>query len=124
MQRSVSGASLLLLSGAFGAWLALTPSVARPADLAHPVLAYYYAWWDADNFQRTLFQPPQPYNSDAPDVMQRHIQQAKSAGIDGFIVAWYGNGDRTDTNLGHLLDLGQQSGFSATIHFETPQFWG
>jgi Glycosyl hydrolase family 99 len=124
MRRSVRGILLFLLSGALGAWIALMPSVARPADLAHPVLAYYYAWWDPDVFQRTLFQPPNPYNSDSGDVMQRHIQQAKSAGIDGFIVAWYGNGDRTDSNLAHLLDLGQNAGFSATISFETPQFWG
>src|SRR6267142_4598452 len=124
MRRSVSGASLLLLSGAFGAWLALTPTVARPAELAHPVLAYYYAWWDPEVFQRTLFQPMDAYNSDSSDVMQRHIQQAKQAGIDGFIVDWLGDGDRTDSNLAHLMDLGQQQGFSATIHFETPHFWG
>ncbi len=114
MRRCLSGASLVLLSSLFGAWLALSPSVARPADLSHPVLAYYYAWWDPENFSRTLFQPPAPYNSDDGGVMQRHIQQAKSGGIDGFIVAWYGNGDRTDSNLAKLLDMGQRSGFSAT----------
>jgi hypothetical protein len=105
-------------------WVALTPSVVHPADLAHPVLAYYYTWWDQENFSRTLFQPPQPYNSDDTGVMQRHVDQARSAGIDGFIVDWYGNGDRTDNNLGHLLDVAQRSGFSATIHFDTPHFWG
>jgi len=115
---------MFILSGALGLWVALAPSVARPAELAHPVLAYYYAWWDPENFQRTLFQPLEPYNSDSGDIMQKHIQEAKSAGIDGFIVAWYGNGDRTDSNLAHLLDVGQSQGFSATIHFETPQFWG
>jgi hypothetical protein len=56
--------------------------------------------------------------------MNRHVQQAQSAGIDGFVMSWYGNGDRTDTNLAHLLDVGQQAGFRATIHFETPKFWG
>ena len=115
---------MFILSGALGLWVALAPSVARPAELAHPVLAYYYAWWDPENFQRTLFQPLEPYNSDSGDIMQKHIQEAKSAGIDGFIVAWYGNGDRTDSNLARLLDIGQQQGFSSTIHFETPQFWG
>lgn len=124
-RRRVRGLPFVLLSGALSAWLlVLTPSVARPADLAHPVLAYYYPWWDEGVFDRTLFQAPQPYNSDSGDVMQRHVNQAKSAGIDGFIVAWYGNGDRTDSNLAKLLDIGAQNGFSATIHFETPQFWG
>jgi hypothetical protein len=124
MSHKLCRVSVALASSAVGAWLILAPSVVRPAELAHPVLAYYYAWWDAGVFERTLFQPFAAYNSDSGETMQRHINQAKQAGIDGFIVAWYGNGDRTDANLAHLLDLGQQMGFSATIHFETPQFWG
>ncbi|MBV8719791.1 MAG: hypothetical protein JOZ65_32355 [Chloroflexi bacterium] len=120
----ISRISCLLASAAFGAWLALAPSVAHPADLAHPVLAYYYAWYDADVFDRTLFQPLQPYNSDDQGTMQQHVNEAKSAGIDGFIVDWLGNGDRTDANFAHILDIANRSGFSATIHFETSHFWG
>ena len=113
------------LGVALAGWLALAPSVARPADLSGPtVLAYYYAWWDPGTFSHTLFQPPQPYNSDDTGTMQRHIAEAKSAGIDGFVVSWYGNGDRTDDNFSKLLDLGQGGGFSATIDFETTHFWG
>ena len=89
-----------------------------------PVLAYYYAWWDPSNFDRTLFQPSAAYNSDDVGVMRRHVQQAQSAGIDGFVMSWYGSGDRTDSNLAHLLDVAQNAGFRATIHFETPHFWG
>jgi hypothetical protein len=99
-------------------------TTASAANDARPVLAYYYAWWDASNFGRTMFQPPDPYNSDDPSVMQRHVQQAQTAGIDGFVMSWYGDGDRTDKNLATLLDVGQKSGFHATIHFETPKFWG
>jgi len=116
--------SVLVVSAALGAWIALAPSVAHPADLAHPVLAYYYVWWDPGVFDQTLFQPLQPYNSDDLDVMQRHVNEARSAGIDGFIVDWYGDGDRTDANFAHLLDIANKSGFSATVHFETPHFWG
>jgi glycosyl hydrolase family 99 len=106
--------------------LAVSFSPASPtlaADDAHPVLAYYYTWWDPSNFDRTMFQPAQAYNSDDADIIQRHVQEAQSAGIDGFVTAWYGNGDRTDTNLAHLLDIAQKSGFRATIHVETPHFW-
>ena len=39
--------------------------------MTHPVLAYYYVWWDQDVFNRTLFQPMQPYNSDDQNVMQQ-----------------------------------------------------
>jgi hypothetical protein len=100
---------------------------AAPPALAYdqrPVLAYYYAWWDPTNFSRTLFQPDEAYNSDDINVMQRHVQEAQSAGIDGFVMSWYGSGDRTDTNLAHMLDTAQKTGFHATIHFETPHFWG
>lgn len=112
------------LSAALAAWFAQPTSVAQPAELSRPVLAYYYVWYDPDTFSRTLFQPPQPYNSDDTSTIQRHIDQAKSAGIDGFVVSWFGNGDRTDTNLAKLLDLGKASGFSATIDFETTHFEG
>lgn len=115
---------VLLASVALATLVALAPSVAHPADLAHPVLAYYYLWWDPDVFNQTLFQPLQPYNSDDTNVIQKHVQEAKSAGIDGFIVDWYGNGDRTDTNFSHLLDIASRNGFSATIQFDTPHFWG
>jgi hypothetical protein len=103
----------------------ISPATAAGAyNETRPVLAYYYAWWDADNFGRTLFQPGEAYNSDDVKVMQRHVQQAQSAGLDGFVMSWYGDGDRTDKNLANLLDTAQKTGFRATIHFETPKFWG
>jgi hypothetical protein len=98
-------------------------SSALAADNSHPVLAYYYAWWDPSNFGQTLYQPDHAYNSDDGSIMEQHVQQAQSAGIDGFVMSWYGNGDRTDSNLAHLLDIAQKKGFHATIHFETPHFW-
>ena len=101
----------------------LPATTALAANDARPVLAYYYAWWDPSNFNRTMFQPGQAYNSDDQGIMQQHVSQAQSAGIDGFVMSWYGNGDRTDSNFGHLLDIANKSGFRATIHFETPHFW-
>jgi hypothetical protein len=98
--------------------------VARAYNEARPVLAYYYAWWDPSNFSQTLFQPDQAYNSDDLDVIDKHVREAQTAGIDGFVMSWYGDGDRTDSNFGHLLDVANRTGFRATIHFETPHFWG
>jgi len=98
-----------------------TPALAY--NEARPILAYYYAWWDPSNFGRTLFQPGQAYNSDDVSIMEQHVHEAQSAGIDGFVMSWYGNGDRTDSNLEHLLDTAQKTSFRATIHFETPHFW-
>lgn len=102
---------------------AATPPVAH-AQSSTAVLAYYYAWWDPTNFSQTLYQPDQAYNSDDGSVISRHIAEAQSAGIDGFVMSWYGDGDRTDANLAKLLDAGQSAGFRATIDFETPKFWG
>jgi hypothetical protein len=114
-----------LLAVLVGAAAIIAPASSAAAyNESRPVLAYYYAWWDASNFGRTLFQPGEAYNSDDVGVMQRHVQQAQSAGIDGFVMSWYGDGDRTDKNLANLLDTAQKSGFRATIHFETPKFWG
>jgi hypothetical protein len=116
---ALAGAALLAWMGAAASTQA---GSAQANGEAHTVLAYYYTWWDPGNFTRTLYTPIQAYNSDEPAVMQRHIREAQAAGIDGFIVSWYGHGDRTDQNLARLLDLGAQAGFRATIHFETPHF--
>lgn len=88
----------------------------------HPLLAYYYVWWDPSVFAQSYFTPPQPYNSDDPSVMGNDLQQASAAGIDGFVVSWYGNGGRTENNFNQLLTLARPVGFKATIDFETAHF--
>src|SRR2546423_9403006 len=97
----LASATLLLLA------LPSAPAAAETNTDQHDraVLAYYYAWWDPSTFDRTLYSAPQGYNSDDPAMIQEHIQEAHAAGVDGFIMSWYGNGDRTDRNLGQLLDL-------------------
>ncbi len=117
----------LLAAASLATFVARAPLVsAEPlaADQGRAVLAYYYAWWGPGDFAKSLFKPAQPYNSDDQAVMKRQIEQARSAGIDGFVVSWWGDGDRTDANLAHLLDLAKQGTFRATIHFETDHFWG
>ena len=65
-----------------------TATVGTPG---HPlVLAHYYIWFNHVSWRRAKQDYPAAgtYSSDDANVMRLQIQQAKSAGIDGFIVSW------------------------------------
>lgn len=106
------------------------PGAAAPApgapfsESAHPILVLYYPWYDPDSFgSNTAFQPvSQNYHSDDPVLIEQHVQWARRAGIDAFVVAWEGAGSRTDRNLRKVLDIGARHGLRATIYFETHVF--
>jgi len=74
--------------------LALRPAAGAPAAPAAatpvPLLAYYYIWFDTTSWNRAKDDDPElgRYSSDDPAVMARHVELAKRAGIDGFIVSW------------------------------------
>jgi Glycosyl hydrolase family 99 len=58
---------------------------------AHPPLfAYYYAWFDHSSWDRAKKDYPLigRYSSDDESVVRKQMQQARWAGIDGFIVSW------------------------------------
>src|SRR6267378_8342156 len=101
--RTRTGLRPLVLFAALGLVVAASlpsASVASPAHQYpedHPVLAYYYGMHSND--------------------VERQIKQAQSAGIDGFIVWWDGDGTDRDQQLGQVLKAGRGSGFRATIHF-------
>jgi hypothetical protein len=84
------------------------------------VLAFYYPWFDANTWKggKVPDLPQTPYNSDDPAAMSRQIDQAKGAGIDAFVVNWWGKGNRTEKNLKAMLDLAGQKGFRVAVDFD------
>ncbi len=95
---------------------------AAEAGATNKVLAFYYAWYDPSSFGPgvTPFQPQNTYFSTNADTIRRQVKTAKAAGIDGFIQSWYGPNpnQQTEPNFKTLLDIAQQEGFVATVHFE------
>jgi Glycosyl hydrolase family 71 len=115
MRRTVAGSALgaLLLVAVLAAptpvqepdraavRLVATTSPASPPGPA--LFAYYYQWFVTKSWDRAKVDLPElgAYSSDDPWVMHKHIQQAKAAGITGFIVSW----KDTPTNTRRLRTL-------------------
>ena len=112
--------------------LSLLFQPAQAAPLGRPVqqassdplvFAIYYPWFDENSWSLDQLSdlPAQPYVSRDRAVMGRQIEQAQAAGIDAFLVAWYGPGGNnpTEENLKALLDEAAARSFKIGILFET-----
>ncbi|MFN8467060.1 MAG: endo-1,3-alpha-glucanase family glycosylhydrolase [Caldilineaceae bacterium] len=111
--------SILLQSGRTAKAAPVTQAISDPL-----VLAFYYSWYDDNtwNSGQVSDTPAERYVSADRSAMGRQIDQAKAAGIDGFVVAWYGpNGDtnQTEANLTALLEEAAARNFRIGILFET-----
>ena len=129
--RSRPRHSIFWIVGILGCYLASqAPVYAAPQPAPHAqssgdrlVVAFYYTWFDENtwSYDRLSDLPAQPYVSRDRGAMGRHIDQAKAAGIDAFLVAWYGpgGGNQTETNLTALLEEAAARNFKIGILFET-----
>ena len=88
-----------------------------------PILAYYYIWYDTTSWDRAKVDIPTlgAYSSDDISVMQKHIQEAKAAGINGFIVSWKGT-DVLNRRLEQLAEVAQQENFKLAIIYQGLDF--
>jgi hypothetical protein len=119
-------------------WMPIEPSPApelavklRSVSEARPqfprlVLGNYFAWYDVDRWDDCNIsagdKPLQPYGSDDPATIARHVRMALDIGLDGFTVHWFAPGERMDQNFATLLARSQGTGFQSTIVFAR-HFW-
>lgn len=108
----------------------VTEALSNPVSLAAgasadpiPVLAYYYIWFDEKSWERAKTDYPLlgRYSSDDANVMRQHIQWAKSAGIDGFIVSWKST-EKLNRRLAQLVELSEQESFKLVIIYQGLDF--
>lgn len=90
------------------------------ADDGRLVLAFYYAWFDKNtwNSGKVPDVPQTPYVSANREAITRQVEQAQGAGIDAFVLNWWGTGNQTEKNLKTLLDVASQKGFRVAVDFD------
>jgi hypothetical protein len=83
--------------------------------------AFYYPWFAAHDWSSAVLKdhPLERYDSGSSEAIASHIEQAQSAGIDGFISSWWGPNDFRDDNLKKVLDVAKEKDFKVSIYFET-----
>ena len=124
MLKSMIRWPLLLVVVSLGALIfpCQTPPV-RAQATDRLVLAFYYTWFDENTWtpDKVPDLPIALYASRERDVMRRHIEQARQAGIDAFVVSWYGpqvENNQTETNFAAMLDEAAAQGFHLAVDFE------
>jgi hypothetical protein len=89
-----------------------------------PKLAYYYIWYDTTSWDRAKIDTPSlgNYSSDDISIMRQHIQEAKAAGINGFIVSWKST-DVLNSRLTQLAEVAQEENFKLAIIYQGLDFY-
>jgi hypothetical protein len=103
---------------------AAQPTAIQPAtNNPVPVMAYYYIWYDSTSWDRAKVDIPVlgSYTSDDITVMRQHIQEAKAAGINGFIVSWKST-DVLNRRLTQLAEVAQEEDFKLAIIYQGLDF--
>lgn len=94
------------------------------------VSGYWFHWNDAthnpDNFldgKRQIAAKHYPllevYDSNNESLIKRHVDIAKRANIDGFVVSWWGRNSFEENALSHIKNVCEQNDFKFTVYYET-----
>jgi hypothetical protein len=95
---------------------------ARPGP-SEPLFAFFYQWFDPSSWNRAKIDYPAigRYSSDDRAVMREQIEQAKQAGIQGFIVSWKDSVVNT-RRLHALADIAAEEHFSLAMIYQGLDF--
>ena len=118
-------------------WNLVSERAKNSAPAAAPrVLALYYGWYGMpphtpqlqhftgiNTTTRTIASQPHypqvgPSDSTDPEVLARHVREAKQAGIDTLVCSWWGKGDQTDRSFRALLPLAVRAGLTVCPLYE------
>ncbi len=93
------------------------------ASPAAVLFAYYYIWFSHNSWRRAKTDLPLigGYDSSDPTVIRHQIQQAKSAGISGFIVSWKDT-PLNDSRLKLLMSVAAQERFKLAMIYQGLDF--
>jgi hypothetical protein len=88
-----------------------------------PLFAYYYIWFDTQSWDRakTDFPLLGKYSSDDETVLRQHMQWAKEAGIDGFIVGWK-SANKLNARLEKVLSIADEEDFKILVIYQSLDF--
>ena len=97
--------------------------VPRTDPLPPKALAFYYPWYEPSDWSGGEPIAPTnaietPYWSGDPATIDRHIAQAQAAGLDGFVVSWWGREVPWDANTKALVER-IPPGFTFALYLET-----
>lgn len=115
--------------------LLLAPGILRAGGPQPALWAVYYAWYQTNgpSSMWTVEGTEQPrskahpligyYDSDQPDVVRWHTRLAKAAGIDAFLVSWWGGANVSGAAFETVvLPVAAQEGFKVAMCSELAQF--
>ena len=100
----------------------IRPAAATPARHV-PVFAYFYQWYERSSWQRAKQDHPLAgdYSSDDPHVLRDQIQEARAAGIDGFLTSWK-HTPPLDRRLELLLTIAASEHFAVGVVYQGLDF--
>ena len=98
-----------------------TPQPAAVND--RPFYAYFYQWFNSTSWTRAKQDYPLAglYSSDDPHVLRNQVEQAKGAGLDGFLTSWK-HTDNLDRRLDLLVRIARDERFDVGIVYEALDF--